>query len=29
LAARVLQAVGGAALTPTSLGLILPLFPAE
>src|SRR5262249_61622344 len=27
--ARVLQAVGGAALIPTSLGLILPLFPAQ
>jgi EmrB/QacA subfamily drug resistance transporter len=25
--ARVLQAVGGAAITPNSLGLILPLFP--
>jgi EmrB/QacA subfamily drug resistance transporter len=29
IGARVLQAVGGAAMTPTSLGLILPLFPAE
>jgi EmrB/QacA subfamily drug resistance transporter len=29
IGARVLQAVGGAALIPTSLGLILPLFPAE
>jgi EmrB/QacA subfamily drug resistance transporter len=28
IGARVLQAVGGAALIPTSLGLILPLFPA-
>jgi EmrB/QacA subfamily drug resistance transporter len=27
IGARLLQAVGGAALTPTSLGLILPLFP--
>jgi EmrB/QacA subfamily drug resistance transporter len=27
VAARILQAVGGAALTPTSLGLALPLFP--
>jgi len=27
IGARVLQAVGGAALTPTSLGLILPMFP--
>ncbi len=27
--ARVLQAVGAAGLTPTSLGLILPLFPAD
>jgi EmrB/QacA subfamily drug resistance transporter len=29
IGARVLQAVGGAALIPTSLGLILPLFPAQ
>jgi EmrB/QacA subfamily drug resistance transporter len=29
IGARVLQAIGGAALTPTSLGLILPLFPAR
>jgi EmrB/QacA subfamily drug resistance transporter len=29
VAARVLQGVGAAALTPTSLGLILPLFPAN
>jgi EmrB/QacA subfamily drug resistance transporter len=29
IGARVLQAVGGAALIPTSLGLILPLFPAK
>jgi EmrB/QacA subfamily drug resistance transporter len=29
IAARVLQAVGGAAITPTSLGLVLPLFPPE
>jgi EmrB/QacA subfamily drug resistance transporter len=28
IGARVLQAVGGAALTPTSIGLVLPLFPA-
>ena len=27
IAARVLQGVGAAALTPTSLGLLLPLFP--
>jgi EmrB/QacA subfamily drug resistance transporter len=27
IGARLLQAVGGATLTPTSLGLILPLFP--
>src|SRR6266542_748506 len=27
IGARVIQAVGGAAVTPTSLGLILPLFP--
>jgi EmrB/QacA subfamily drug resistance transporter len=27
IGARVLQAVGGAALIPTSLGLILPMFP--
>src|SRR4030095_14709855 len=27
IGARVLQAVGGAAVTPTSLGLALPLFP--
>jgi EmrB/QacA subfamily drug resistance transporter len=29
IGARVVQAVGGAALIPTSLGLILPLFPAQ
>jgi EmrB/QacA subfamily drug resistance transporter len=29
IGARVLQAVGAAALTPTSLGLILPLFPPQ
>lgn len=29
VAARVLQAVGAAALTPTSLGLLLPVFPPE
>jgi EmrB/QacA subfamily drug resistance transporter len=29
LAARALQAVGGAAVTPNSLGLILPLFPPQ
>lgn len=29
VAARVLQAVGAAALTPTSLGLLLAVFPAE
>jgi EmrB/QacA subfamily drug resistance transporter len=29
IGARVLQAVGGAALTPTSLGLILPLFQPQ
>lgn len=29
IGARVIQAVGGAALIPTSLGLILPLFPAQ
>src|SRR5262245_40842687 len=29
IGARVLQAVGGAALIPTSLGLILPLFPPK
>jgi EmrB/QacA subfamily drug resistance transporter len=29
IGARVLQAVGGAALIPTSLGLMLPLFPAQ
>jgi EmrB/QacA subfamily drug resistance transporter len=29
IGARVLQAVGGAALTPTSLGLMLPLFPSR
>ena len=29
VAARVLQAVGGAILTPTSLSLILPEFPVE
>ena len=28
-AARVLQAVGGAMMLPTTLGLILPAFPAE
>jgi EmrB/QacA subfamily drug resistance transporter len=28
IGARLIQAVGGAALIPTSLGLILPLFPA-
>jgi EmrB/QacA subfamily drug resistance transporter len=28
IGARIVQAVGGAALIPTSLGLILPLFPA-
>src|SRR5262249_58123329 len=28
IGARVLQAVGGAALIPTSLGLMLPLFPS-
>jgi EmrB/QacA subfamily drug resistance transporter len=27
IGARVVQAVGGAALTPTSLGLVLPMFP--
>ena len=27
IAARVLQGVGAAAITPTSLGLVLPLFP--
>src|SRR6266498_4073978 len=27
IGARVIRAVGGAAVTPTSLGLILPLFP--
>jgi EmrB/QacA subfamily drug resistance transporter len=29
VAARALQGIGAAALTPTSLGLILPLFPAR
>jgi EmrB/QacA subfamily drug resistance transporter len=29
IAARVLQAAGGAILVPTSLGLLLPAFPAE
>ena len=29
VAARVVQAAGAAALTPTSLGLVLPRFPAE
>jgi EmrB/QacA subfamily drug resistance transporter len=29
IAARIVQAVGGAALIPTSLGLILPLFPPQ
>ena len=29
IAARVLQGIGAAALTPNSLGLVLPLFPAE
>jgi EmrB/QacA subfamily drug resistance transporter len=29
VAARVLQAVGGAMMLPTTLGLILPAFPAE
>jgi EmrB/QacA subfamily drug resistance transporter len=29
IGARLIQAVGGAALIPTSLGLILPLFPAS
>src|SRR5215211_6645219 len=29
VAARVLQGVGAAALTPNSLGLVLPLFPSE
>src|SRR5262245_48585860 len=29
IGARILQAVGGAALIPTSLGLILPLFSAQ
>src|SRR5918998_764727 len=29
IAARVLQGVGAAAITPTSLGLVLPLFPAN
>jgi EmrB/QacA subfamily drug resistance transporter len=29
IGARIIQAVGGAALIPTSLGLILPLFPAQ
>src|SRR5688572_16538550 len=29
LVARALQAIGGAAVTPNSLGLILPLFPPQ
>jgi EmrB/QacA subfamily drug resistance transporter len=29
IGARVLQGVGAAAITPTSLGLVLPLFPAN
>src|SRR3954454_4839079 len=29
VAARVIQGVGAAALTPNSLGLVLPLYPAE
>src|SRR5436190_210454 len=29
IGARVLQGVGAAAMTPTSLGLVLPLFPAN
>ena len=29
VAARVVQAVGAAALTPTSLGLLLPVFPPD
>jgi EmrB/QacA subfamily drug resistance transporter len=29
IGARILQAAGGAALIPTSLGLILPLFPPQ
>ena len=29
VAARLLQAAGAAAVTPTSLGLVLPLFPVE
>ena len=29
VAARVLQGIGAAALTPNSLGLVLPLYPAE
>ena len=29
VAARVLQAIGAAAVTPTSLGLLLPAFPPE
>jgi EmrB/QacA subfamily drug resistance transporter len=29
IGARILQAVGGAALIPTSLGLVLPLFPSQ
>ena len=29
VAARVLQGIGAAALTPNSLGLVLPLFPPE
>src|SRR5918998_73567 len=29
IAARVLQGVGAAAITPSSLGLVLPLFPAH
>ena len=29
VAARVLQGIGAAALTPNSLGLVLPLYPPE
>jgi EmrB/QacA subfamily drug resistance transporter len=29
IAARAVQAVGAAAVTPTSLGLVLPIFPAQ
>jgi EmrB/QacA subfamily drug resistance transporter len=29
IGARVLQGIGAAAITPTSLGLVLPLFPAN